>query len=62
MTATPKHRSQRDMDRIEDDLLTEQALQEGLAGYGVPADEVIAWVDSWFTDNPLPPPEVRKLW
>ncbi len=28
---------------------------------GVPWEEVEAWMQSWFTDNPLPRPKVRKL-
>ena len=40
--------------------LEAQALAEALAsvdaGKGIPAERVIAWLESWGTDNELPPP------
>lgn len=29
--------------------------------YGVPADEVLAWVESWATKNRLPRPKARRI-
>jgi hypothetical protein len=29
--------------------------------WGIPADEVAAWIDSWDTDTPLPDPEARWI-
>jgi hypothetical protein len=40
---------------------TIEAQAQTRAGYGVPIEEVVAWVDSWDTDNELPKPRARKL-
>lgn len=31
------------------------------AGAGVPLEEAVAWVESWFSPNELPTPKARKL-
>jgi hypothetical protein len=30
-------------------------------GFGVPGEEVVAWMKSWGTPNELPPPKPRKI-
>src|SRR5579862_634853 len=30
-------------------------------GIAIPLEDMMAWVESWGTDNELPPPEPRKL-
>ena len=30
-------------------------------GEGVPGEEVIAWIESWGTENELPMPKPRKI-
>lgn len=41
-----------------------KAVQEGIAsldaGYYIDDEDVWAWVDSWDTENELPPPEVKR--
>jgi len=48
-------------DSTEDARRTEAALRALNDGVGVPADEVEAWVQSWDTDQEIPPPRPRKL-
>jgi len=31
------------------------------AGFGIPFEDVLAWVSSWDTDHELPKPMTRKL-
>ncbi len=46
----------------EDARLTEEAWREySEEGIGIPGEEVHAWIESWGTDNELPPPKARKL-
>jgi hypothetical protein len=45
----------------EDVPVSEQPNKVNGSLYGVPADEVLAWVKSWPTDQPLPKPKVRRL-
>lgn len=41
--------------------LEQLADEEFESGTGVPLEEAVAWVDSWFTPNELPAPKARKL-
>ena len=45
----------------ERELFTRQALESVTNGIGIPHEEMTAWANSLGTDNPLPPPEARKL-
>ncbi len=40
------------------------AIEEGLRdideGDTIPGDEIIAWMESWGTENELPPPSTRR--
>jgi len=44
------------------DPRTLRAMQEAREGIGIPLEEVVAWVESWDTDNELPKPVARKLY
>ena len=45
----------------EKDRLTLEAIADVEKNGGIPHDEVMAWAESLATDNPLPPPQPRKL-
>jgi predicted transcriptional regulator len=45
----------------EEAALEKLADEEFEAGVGIPLEEAVAWVDSWFTPNELPAPKARKL-
>lgn len=47
---------------IEIDPATLRAMREAREGIGIPLEEVVAWVESWDTDNELPEPVARKLY
>ncbi|QJE71875.1 CopG family transcriptional regulator [Aerophototrophica crusticola] len=44
-----------------DAALTEEALAELDSGMGIPLADIKAWVESWGTDDELPPPEARRF-
>ena len=45
----------------EKDRLTLEAIEDVAKHGGIPHDEIEAWAESLGTDNPLPPPQPRKL-
>ena len=50
--------------KINEDMPTSETQRPNKVSgplYGVPADEVLAWVKSWPTEKPLPKPKVRRL-
>lgn len=38
----------------------DEAIAQLDAGLGIPGEEIEAWVESWDTDNELPPPQPRR--
>lgn len=46
---------------VEEAALEKLADEEFEAGVGIPLEEAVSWVDSWFTPNELPAPRARKL-
>ncbi|MES1198476.1 MAG: hypothetical protein ABUS48_00655 [Pseudomonadota bacterium] len=48
---------------LADDIAEDVASAEEYdrTGFGVPGDEVVTWLKSLSTDNPLPRPTLRKL-
>lgn len=38
----------------------DEAIAQFDAGLGIPGEEIEAWLDSWDTDNELPPPQPRR--
>jgi hypothetical protein len=46
-----------------DDIAADEAAvaEFDRTGVGIPGDEVLGWLDSLQTDQPLPPPSARKL-
>ena len=44
---------------IEEDIRRLEEFER--TGMGVPGDEVMAWIKSWGTANPLPRPQPRKI-
>jgi hypothetical protein len=63
---TPKTGDPNQAESAPDSLSDETALEQ-LAdrefenGAGIPLEEAIAWVESWFTPNERPAPKARKL-
>ena len=45
----------------ENDPASRSAAEHARDGVGVPLSEVIAWVESWDSDEELPEPKPRKL-
>jgi hypothetical protein len=46
---------------VEEAALEQLADAEFESGAGVPLDEAVAWVESWFTPKERPAPKARKL-
>lgn len=66
----PKPPSDDDYDPLYDESLpleerrrlgVEKARQSMDAGWGIPGEEIKAWIDSWGTKDELPPPRARRL-
>ena len=49
------------MTEEEDRQRTLDALAQAEAGYGIPVEEVMAWLDARMTDPNAPCPKARKL-
>jgi len=51
----------REMSPKEEAALEQLADREFADGIGIPLEEAIDWVKSWFSPNELPAPKARKL-
>lgn len=50
-----------DRERLKRELAAvDEAIAELDAGLYIPGEEIEAWVESWGTENELPPPEPRR--
>jgi predicted transcriptional regulator len=50
-----------EMSAEEEAALEQLADREFADGAGIPLEEAVAWVRSWFTPNERPAPKARKL-
>jgi hypothetical protein len=56
-----EHRPAEKMSAEEEAALERLADREFETGIGVPLEEAVAWVKSWFTPDERPAPKARKL-